>query len=64
MIYDFCDQVDVMFHCAGGPNETNMEAVHVGGTTRLINSCGCNLSDGCNSAALVLMEEYGRQNNC
>ena len=44
VIEDFCDQVDVMFHCAGEViNETNMEAVHVGGTTRLINSCGSNL---------------------
>ena len=44
VIEEFCDNIDVMFHCAGEViNETNMEAVHVGGTTRLINSCGSNL---------------------
>ena len=44
VIEEFCDQVDVMFHCAGEvTNESNMEAVHVDGTSRLINSCGGNL---------------------
>ena len=48
-----------MFHCAGEVNnESNMEAVHVDGTTRLINSCGSNLKRWVHSAALVLMEEY------
>ena len=43
-IKEFCNNVDVIFHCAGEViNETDMEAIHVEGTTRLINSCGPNL---------------------